>query len=263
MSNARIRIAAVLALGVLCLWWIARSEADETSQRGNLRVSFDAQLRPTRLPRHGTAPIAVTVSGRIATTDGTTPPQLRRIEIAINRNGRLDPTGLPSCRLEEIQPATTANALAACGDAKVGEGSVAADVVIPEQSPVPSAGRLVAFNGFEDGRPVIFAHVYGTKPIPTSYTLTLRIGRAKGKLATTLSADLPAVAANVAFITSISLKLERRYGYHGERRSYLSAGCPAPPGYPGAIFPLAKASFGFADGRSLGSTLVRSCKASG
>jgi hypothetical protein len=45
--------------------------------------------------------------------------------------------------------------------------------------------------------------------------------------------------------------------------SYLSAGCPAPKGFPGAVFPFAKASFAFAKQPSLNSTLTRSCGAEG
>jgi hypothetical protein len=254
------RLVAALAV-VLALSGAAASA--EPVQRGNLRVSFEGEITPRALPRSGMAPVAVRVGGRITTTDRSDPPQLRRIEIAINRNGRLDPTGLPACRLEEIQPSTTANALRACGPAKVGEGSFSADVVIPEQSPFPSRGRVVAFNGVEKGRPVIFAHVYGTDPVPTSYTLPLRVTRAKGTFATVLAASLPRVTSDVAFVTGISLTLERRFRYRGRRRSYLSAGCPAPKGFPGAVFPLARAGFAFAGGRTLSSVLIRSCDAVG
>lgn len=258
MSLPRLSLAVCLTAIVASLGWLSQTRA-ETVQHGNLRVSFTAKLAPHALPRAGTAPIAVTVGGRISTTDNTTPPQLQGIDISINRLGRLDPTGLPTCRLEQIQPATTANALKACGAAKVGEGSFSADVVIPEQSPFPSAGRLVAFNGVIHGKPVILAHVYGTAPVPTSFTLTLSISHQKGVFGTRLRASLPKVASDVAFITSISLTLDRRFAYRGKRRSYLSAGCPAPKGFPGGIFPLLRASFAFSGGEKLTSTAVRSC----
>ena len=51
--------------------------------------------------------------------------------------------------------------------------------------------------------------------------------------------------------------------YRGQRRSYLSATCDAPAGFPGATFPFAHASMTFADGRTLSSTLTRSCKVRG
>ena len=235
----------------------------ETAQKGNLRVSFAGKIRPTKLPRRGSAPIAVTVGGTITTRDGAPPPQLQGIQIAINRAGRLDPKGLPSCSYADVQPSTTAAAQAACGAAKVGEGSFAANVVIPEQSPFPSAGKIVAFNGVDRGRPVILAHVYGTQPVPLSYTLVLRIAPGRGSWGTVLSASLPAVTSDVAYVTGISLTLDRRFTAGGRTHGYLSAGCPAPAGFPGAVFPLARASFTFGAAGTLSSILNRSCKAKG
>ena len=251
-------LAVALAAGALLL--VPVVAAAELAQEGNLRVKFDAQVKPQALPREGTAPISVSVGGRVSTTDGSVPPQLRQVQIAINRAGRLDAKGLPVCRLHDIQPATTANALAACGAAKVGEGEFSANVVIPEQSPFPSDGKLVAFNGVQGGKPVIFAHVYGTEPIPTSFTLPLKVSRAKGRFGTLLTATLPSVTSSVAFVTGISLKLKRGFNYRGERHSYLSAGCPAPKGFSEVLYPLAKATFSFVDGQILSSKAVRSCR---
>jgi hypothetical protein len=235
----------------------------ETAQQGNLRVSFAAKVSPKALPRQGEAPIAVTVGGQITTVDGAPPPQLAGIEIKLNRAGKIDSKGLPSCTYAEIQPSSTAGAQAACGPAKVGEGTFNANVLIPEQSPFPSEGKIVAFNGVERGKPVILAHVYGTLPVPLSYTLILRMGAGKGQWGTVLKATLPEVTADVAYVTGISLTLNRRFRVGGKTHGYVSAGCPAPKGFPGASFPLARASFSFGAVGTLGSTLQRSCRAVG
>ncbi len=247
----------VAALSLLALAPLAPAE---TVQRANLRVAFSGRISPTKLPRQGTAPIAVTVGGKISTTDGSAPPQLQAIEIAVNRVGRFDYKGLPSCTYSQIQPSTTAAAIDTCGPARVGEGSFAANVVIPEQSPFPSQGKIVAFNGTERGKPVILAHVYGTVPVPLSYTLILRMTPGRGAWGTVLSADLPEVTSDVAYVTGISLTLDRRFVSGGVARGYVSAGCPAPKGFPGAVFPLARASFSFGAAGTLASTLRRSCK---
>jgi hypothetical protein len=248
---------AVLAAAAL----LASAAGAEPVQRGNLRVSFAGRISPKALPRHGEAPIAVTVGGTITTTDGAPPPQLQGLEIKVNRAGRFDPEGLPSCTYADVQPSTTAAAQAACGRAKVGEGSFAANVLLPEQSPFPSKGKIVAFNGVERGRPVILAHVYGTEPVPLSYTLVLRMTRGKGTWGTVLSASLPRVTSNVAYVTGISLTLNRRFTVAGRTHGYISAGCPAPKGFSGAAFPLARASFSFGAAGTLASTLIRSCHA--
>jgi hypothetical protein len=262
-SSIRLRASVALATGLFCLGMAIPEAPAETVQRGNLRVSFTGSISPTKLPRRGAAPIAVSVGARVLTTDRSTPPQLRRIEIAINRNGRFDFAGLPTCSIDRIQPSSTAEALRACGAARVGSGSFAADVVIPEQSPFPSTGRLVAFNGVLGGRRVILAHVFGTEPIPTSYTFPLRFEHDRDTFGTVLRASLPEATAGIAYVTRISLTLRRRYRYRGKTRSYLSAGCPAPRGFPGAVFPLARASLDFTDGPTLTKVLTRSCRAAG
>lgn len=257
----RIRIA-LLTAALLVLGLAALAQA-EIVQRGHLRVTFEGKLTPRTLPRSGAAPVKVAVGGTIATTDGADPPQLQRIEIAVNSNGRLALGGLPVCRLQDIQPASTAGALEACRGSLVGEGSFSADVLLPTQAPFPSQGKVFAFNGTFHGKPAILAHVFGTKPAPTSYTLPFTISQAtKGAYGILLSASLPEVTGNSGYITGLSLTLGRNFTSQGKRRSYLSAGCPAPAGFPGAVFPLARVSFAFR-GRTLTSTLTRSCRARG
>ena len=253
--RARLALTAALLTAVA----FATLAQAEIVQRGDVRVSFDGQLTPHTLPRTGAAPVRVAVGTKIASTDGATPPQLRRISIAINRYGHFEPRGLPVCPLRAIQPSTTADALAACRSSLVGEGSFAANVMFSAQAPFPSEGKVYAFNSTLHGRPAILAHVYGTTPVPTSFTLPFELKPAKGTYGTVLEASLPAVTGNSSYITGLSLTLGRTFSSHGQRRSYLSAGCPAPKGFPGATFPFAKASFGFQGARTLSSTLTRSC----
>ena len=59
------------------------------------------------------------------------------------------------------------------------------------------------------------------------------------------------------------MRLFRRYRYRGRSRSLISAGCPAPKGFPGALFTLARTSFSFAGGKKLTSTLTRQCRVRG
>lgn len=252
------RVLSALVLSLIVAVPLAGAEP---VQKGDVRVSFTGEINPKKLPRKGSAPIAVTVGGQIATVDGAPPPQLRAIRIEVNRAGRFDWKGLPSCTYSDIQPSTTAGARSACGAAKVGEGSFAANVVIPEQSPFPSQGKIVAYNGLEKGKPVILAHVYGTVPVPLSYTLVLRMSAGKGNWGTVLSADLPAVTSDVAYVTGISLTLDRRFVAGGRTHGYVSAGCPAPQGFRGAVFPLLRSSFSFLEAPTLTATLTRTCTA--
>lgn len=224
-----------------------------------MRISYDATLRPAALPREGTAPASVSFAARL-TPLGSELPRLRRIAIAISRHGYLDPARLPVCPFGRIEASTTRAALRACGRSLVGEGGFRARVLIPDQAPFPSRGRLHAFYGRYRGRPAILAHVYGTRPAPTSFTLPMRIGPARGTFATLITASLPRVATNRAYVTGLSMTLGGPGVAHG---AYLRAGCPAPAGFPGASFALARASFEFAGGPTVSSTAMRGCKARG
>jgi hypothetical protein len=242
---------------------VAAPASAEVIQHGGVRVSFQGRLVPRRLPREGSAPAAADLAAKISGVEGAPPPALRTIEIEVNRHGRFDRSGLPVCTMDEVQPTTDADAMRACGRSLVGEGEFSAQVGLGAQAPFPAGGKLLAFNGTYHGAPAILAHVYGTEPAPTSYTLPFLIGQGHGTYGTVLRASVNGAAGTSGYISGLSLDLGRTWGYRGHRHSYLSAGCPAPQGFPGADFPFARASFGFAGGAKLRSTITRSCRASG
>jgi hypothetical protein len=235
-----------------------RASASEVVQRGGVRVSVQADLAPKRLPRSGRAPVSFSLATGIVSTDGEVPPQLRRLEVAINRNGQLNPAALPACSVDQIQPSTTQGALAACRSSLVGKGSFSAKVLLTQQTPFPSDGEVVAFNGRWHGKPAILAHIYGNKPIPTSYTLPFVIASAgKGTYGTVLKASLPQFTSKWGFVTGISLDIKRSSAHGG----YLTAGCPAPKKSNIANFSLARARLSFGPGtKPVVQTLVRSCR---
>jgi DNA-binding beta-propeller fold protein YncE len=239
------------------------ASASVVEQRRGVRVSFNGKLTPHVLPRHGTAPVGIVVDARIGATGGEDPPQLRRITIAINRNGHFTSKGLPACRVDQIQPSTTAGALAACRRSLVGEGRFSANVKLPQQSPFPSAGKVLAFNGKVNGKPAILAHIYGTDPAPTSTVLPFLLRSGRGTYGTTLEASLPQATGSWGYVTGLRMSLRRRFSYNGHSRSFLSAGCPAPAGFPSAAFPLAKTSFAFVGNLTLDAVLTQTCKARG
>lgn len=238
--------------------------ASTIAQKGTLRVKVDGKLSPRRLPRKSAAPIAVSVGGRVTTTDESAPPQLQSLRIELNRHGRLDYTGLPTCPYHRIQPASTSRALSACRSALVGRGSFTADITLAGQEPYPAKGRLLAFNGVRKGKPVVFAQIYSPHPFAASFVIVFAIEKLRGgTYGTALNARLPASLGTWGNVTGIQLTLSRRYRHAGERHSYLSAPCPAPQGFSVAPFPLARATFGFEGGKRLSSTLSRSCRVRG
>lgn len=229
-------------------------------QSDGLRITVLSQIQPYKLPRTGTAPIAVFIAGHIATPSGAVPPQLQRMTIKVNRHGLLQSRGLPTCTLPQVQPASTQRALSQCSDALVGSGRFWATIVLPDQRPYPTRGRLLVFNGKRAGKPVLFAHIYTTIPFATSFVITFVIKRIhEGFYGTELSASLPQALGTWGFVDRIKLTLRRKYRYRGKERSYFNAGCPAPAGTRVTSFPLALASFSFAAGQELSLGVNKSC----
>jgi hypothetical protein len=257
------RPRACLAGMALALLVAAVSPATaEVVQKQGVTVSFSGSIAPRTLPRAGTAPVGVSVGGRVRVQSPRLPPSLRRISLEINRNGVLSRRGLPTCSAAQLQASGSAQALAACGAAQVGSGRVGGLVVIPEQQPVPFEGRVLAFNGrLRDGRPAILTHLYSGTPIPLTFVLAFRVEHTAGQFGTRLVAVVPPRTRRLTHITQFSLHLRRTYSFGGKRHSYLSAGCPAPAGFPGATFPLVRASYRFDGGPNIASTLVRTCRA--
>lgn len=253
------RSALAIALTFLILGQVA---SGEVVQRRGVRVTMSGELSPKRLPADRRAPASVIVGGKVSSADGGVLPQLKAIRIEINRHGRLDSTGLPVCRVSQIRSASSSRALTSCRHALVGQGRFTANILLPEQEPYPTTGRLLLFNGRQAGKSVLFAQIYAPRPFATSFVITFQIGRiARGSFGTVLTADLPAALGDWGYLTGIELRLSRHYTHKGKKRSFLSASCPAPSGFKVAPFPLARLSFGFDGVGPFGATLVRSCGA--
>lgn len=253
----RLAIAAAL---LACLP-IGLASARQFVQEGNLRVAFDARLLPHALPRERPAPVTVRLSGAIRTVDGTTPPPLREISIAMNRAGIVSVAGLPSCKASTLQQTSTEAALAVCRSALVGRGHFAANVDFPGAQIFPARGRVLVFNSSTRRRPGLLLHLYGTSPVRAAFVQPFKITRQRsGRFGTVFSTQIPELASDQGYVTDIDLEIGRRYSYRGSRRSFISASCAAPAGFPGAFFELAKATFSFAGGQRVVSRLPGDCK---
>jgi hypothetical protein len=259
IPRLHLRLVLLSAALVAVLLLVATSFAAVIQTEG-LRISVLSQLMPYKLPRGRPAPIAVFISGHLSTADGGIPPQLQRLTVKVNRHGLLQSRGLPVCQIPQIQPASTQRALASCGDALIGSGQFWAHIVLPDQRPYPTQGRLLIFNGRRHGRPLLLAQIYTSHPFNSSFVIAFAIRHvSQGPYGTELSASLPEALGEWGYLDRIKLTLRRKYRYRGKELSYFNASCPAPNGAPRASFPLAYATFAFAERPAVSATVNKTC----
>jgi hypothetical protein len=245
-----------MLIDALTVGWAASSQAERTIDQG-LEVAFNGNFAPHDLPRTHPAPVKIQIQGRIATTDGSHPPPLRWLELEIHRNGKLSGEGLPVCRSSTLQSTSTQTAVDRCGRSLVGRGSFHADVDLGRD--VFANGKILAFRSRRQGKEVLLMHLFAAIPVRFTLIVPLVIGHKRnGQFGTVLRAHIPRIGGIVS-VTQIELKIGRTYSFRGERHSYVSAACSAPPGFSGAPFTFASGNFRFEDRKPIRITLVRSC----
>jgi hypothetical protein len=246
-----------LALTLLGLLPVAPTVGEVTATPDAF-ITFDSTIRPRVLPRADKAPVAIRIEGHVKRRKGKPPVPLTKIQLAIHRAASIDRRGLPVCTIGEIDPASTAQALAACGEARVGYGLIQAESRFPRQPRFKFNGRSVLFNGrLPDGRPAILIHVFNARP-PASFVFPFLISHQQGRYGTVLAADVG--LSRWTRITDFRLVLDRTYRYRGKSRSFLNASCPAPAGLNIGISPFVQATMSFGNGRDRQISVVSSCK---
>jgi hypothetical protein len=258
-------VRPLLAAAAALLLFAGIPARAELRQQGDVIGVFDASLHPTGLPRDEPAAVAVRVAGNFRVADGSLDqlPQVRQITVAINRQGQLFDRGLPICDVKTIQPATETAARRICGGAIVGSGHVVLQVHIPSQLPFTVKARLLVFNGpRRGGHKLILAQAYGRNP-PGAFVLTFLVSKGAGLFGTVMSTSLPRETRKWAFLSHFDMTLHRTYSYRGQQRSYVSAACHAPAGFSAALFPFARATYGFVGGQSVTIPVVRTCQVVG
>jgi hypothetical protein len=252
------RRAGALALAVLVITSASLATA-ATVQQGDLRITVLAQLMPYKLPRDTPAPIAVFISGHLESASGKRPPQLQSMRVLVNRHGLLRSEGLPTCKLPELAGASSQRALASCSDALVGSGQFWAHIVLPDQGAYPTRGRLLVFNGKQNGKPVLYTHIYTSNPFNSAFTIPFSIRKVKaGRYGTELNASFPVALGSWGYVDRIKLTLKRKYRHKGATLSYFNSACPAPKGTKRVAFSLARATLSF-DTAQITASVVKSC----
>lgn len=254
----RHRFVIPVLIAAMALGFTASSGAERVIKDG-LELTFNADFTPHALPRDHSAPVSVEVAGRIATTDGSHPPPLRHLEIAIHRNGRIYSKGLPVCSAPILQSTSTEAAMERCGPALVGRGSFRAEVQLGKE--ILATGKILAFNSRRQGRPALVLHLFAGVPVRFTLVVPLAISHPrKGRFGTVLRAKIPRLGGGLGSVTEIELTIDRRYSYAGKRRSYVSAACSAPGDFTIVPFVFARGTFRFEGHSEISENLERTCR---
>lgn len=258
MSKHLVRIAAVgLGLALVFAALALGSPNRKVWCAGNICVADDGGIFPSKLPKHGKAPITARLSGEISTRDGAHPPAVQTLDIDVDRTIGIDAMGLPVCRAGQLQSRSSAAAKNACPDAIVGSGEAEVEVAFPDQTPFRSTGPLVLFNGGVQGRTTtVLLHAYVNVPAPTAIVTRATITRIhRGRFGLHIAAKVPKIAGGSGSVTNFDLKVGRRFAYEGRKKSFLVAGCPTGTW-------VTKGNVLFEDGTRLGITHPFSCTSS-
>lgn len=241
--------------------YVAIPAIGEVTQAGDVIISFKGGVYPKALPRDTPAPVSIRISGVIKSAKSDAElPQLQGMSVALNSSGgQIFDRGLGACSMDQLRARSGQSARQACGDALVGEGSAVVELVLPDQTPYSLNAKINYFNGVRmRGQRQLLAQVYIRTP-PISYVVPFEINKQAGRFGTVLSVKLPKQVGGFAHVRQFQMTLKRTFFYRGRKRSYLSASCAAPAGFPGAVYPLAKLTYDFDNGRSVTSTIIRSC----
>lgn len=222
---------------------------------GNIAMEIDGGFTPQTLPAHRDAPISLHGHAKIRTKDGTHPPVLKTLIIEYDRHGHVETRGLPTCTVARLENTDVETARRNCPGAIVGKGFGRARIVFPDSLPIPAGSALTIFNGPKfRGDPTVIGHAYLTVPVPTTFTVPIRIERIKkGRYGYRTEAEIPEIAGGYGAPTYGRIKVNRRWRLGGRRLSYVNARCAG-----GRL--QARAFFDFDNGDRLRGTVLKRCK---
>ena len=221
--------------------------------------TFEGTVTPTVLPRDRPTPAAIEVGFHAPRSQ--TPTRIAGISIGFSPSVAIDPEGLPTCEEGRIRSLSLDRARQVCGPALIGEGSFAARVSIPDMAVdcFGCVGETLAFNSIDNGRPAILLDLEIGSPIPDSFSIVLAAAEPLAGFPTAFAGTVPPFVSGYGYLQHLTLRLRRVFRVDGERRSYISAECPAPKGFRQVNFAFARLGYTPEGGPELGSRLVRRC----
>lgn len=245
-------LGAVLAVGVA---GVAAAFTPVEFRLGNLILTVNGGVKPTALPKKTLAPITLEVAGGIGTVNGAHPPALQEVIVDTDKNGGINPKGLPTCTAGQLQARESKAAEKACKGALIGSGTTLAQIEFPESAPINVTSKLLAFNGgTKGGVTTIYIHAFFHSPVNGALVTTVKIKKEhRGRYGLRSVASVPPLAGGYGSVTSFKLVFHRMFKYKGKTQSYFLAKCA--DGHFNA-----EAEAVFRNGERIKGSIVRTCK---
>jgi hypothetical protein len=146
----------------------------------DLEVKFDSSFVPKTLPPERSAPIALSLWGRITAPGGSHPPALTGLRVDGESLG-FSVGNHPPCHLGgRQQRLDVAGMRKACRASILGSGRIEVEVAFPDQRSVPAGSELLVLNGDSEGRAAPFVFGYLPAPVTGQLLFPLRVNKASG-----------------------------------------------------------------------------------
>ncbi|HEX5609969.1 MAG TPA: hypothetical protein VFX45_07750 [Solirubrobacterales bacterium] len=217
--------------------------------------SVDVKIAPKKLSKTAFTPASLQVTTKTTTTthaNGVPSPAIHAI-VDFDKNAKLYTKGLPTCDPGKLQNSSTEVAEQLCGKAKIGGGT--ANALLPAGQVYTVNQVVTAFNGVpQGGKPTVILHTYGTTPIQTTLVLVGKVSSYnKEGYGPRLDLEIPKIAGGTGALIDFQVKIDKKYSFKGQKRSFISAKCTS-----GKL--KARAAFTYLDGESLTALSTQPCK---
>lgn len=227
----RKRLMWTLAIGAVFAIGAAAVAAATTIhlQFGDLKLTLTANASPKALPKKTMAPVSLSLSGKIETTDGTHPSAFREAIAEIDKNGAINTKGVPICKGSQLVARNSNAAKAVCGPALVGEGTADAEIAFPESKLIKTKSPLLVFNGGTKGSTTtMYIHTYLTVPVPAAIVTTITLTKVHhGRYGLLMVSKIPVIAGGAGSAMDFSFTIgKKKFTYKGKKHTYLEGKCP-------------------------------------
>lgn len=216
-------VLALVAVALVC----AAAAVAVTTQIGNLKVSATAEFQPRAFPAHGTVPATMGSIVRIKAVNGEQPPALKTLAFEIDKHGKINTAGVPTCTVAQLEGTTPEEARKRCAGALVGTGLGKARVEMPGKPPFTISSPISIFNAPpQGGRPAMIVHAYETVPSPQALLVPFTIERVHhGRYGYRAEIELPQIAGGAGAAIFAEATFGRTYTRHGHKVGYVEAEC--------------------------------------